>query len=203
MKKKFTRKIRKNKRTTQRRKNRSYKRMRGGLVMNGKKIMGLLKNLILNNIASTQIAKFCKNQQSNIPSTNQQPLLLSSVFLEDSEEIDEMICTLYKILVIKDNPTYKFTFNSSDPIQQNIIKTLQTKGISYFDKIVSDAGSLDIDILPLDGFVSSLKNIGGIFISDKLIYSMFALSVRHLFIKREFKNTEEIIYNVDPIECPP
>jgi len=182
--------------------------MRGGLVMNDK-IMGLLKNLILNNIASTQIAKFCKKQQqSNIPSTNQQ-LLLPSVFLKDSEEIDEMICTLYRILVIKDNPTYKFTFNSSDPIQQNIIKTLQTKGIYYFDKIVSAvlaAGSLDIDILPLDGFVSSLKslkNFGGIFISDKLIYSMFALSVRHLFIKREYKNTEEIIYNVDPIECPP
>ena len=208
MKRKGTRKVRKNKRTTQRRKNRSYKRMRGGLVMNGKKIMGLLKNLILHNSGpSTQIAKFCKNQQqSNIPSTNQQ-LLLPSVFLEDSEKIDEWICLLYRTNINK--PNNKFTFNSFDPIQQNIIKTLQTKGISDFDKIVSAAGSLDIDILPLDGFesslkslkIKSLKNFGGIIISDKLVYSMFALSVEFLTILAK-QPPITVKYTVDPIECP-
>lgn len=133
MKKKGTRKVRKNKRTTQRRKNRSYKRMRGGLVMNGKKIMGLLKNLILHNSGPSTITQLCKNQQSNqqsnIPSTNQQSLLLPSVFLKDSEEIDKLICILYNNLIILNilNSNNKFTFNSFDPIQQNIINTLRTK----------------------------------------------------------------------------
>ena len=79
MMKKVTRKIRNNKRTTQWRKNRSYKRMRGGVMFEKKKIVRLLSNLIINLIIINRtdiISKLCNPQSS--PSQSQsaeQPLL--------------------------------------------------------------------------------------------------------------------------------
>ena len=62
IKRKGTRKIRKNRRT-QRRKNRSYKRMKGGAFgFQNKKIVKLLTNLIINNFKEERITQLCRPQ---------------------------------------------------------------------------------------------------------------------------------------------
>jgi hypothetical protein len=205
MKKKFTRKIRKNKRSTQRRKNRSYKRMRGGAKMmfkQRKKIMKLLKNLIINNLTKDSIIELCNKQQTSItPTATEQPLL-QPVLLEHIEEIDELIKKTYNDIISKNiQKKYQFSFDPDDRYQKRIIEALRPKEITYFDRI--DKYTV-LDILsPIDferSFSSSIW-FRQIMISDTLVYSMFAFSVKFVSVMDTFGG-RQIVYTVDPFKCP-
>ena len=175
MKKKTTRKIRRNKRaTTQRRKNRSYKRMKGGAkwkwFQDKKKIVKLLTNLIINKYPEPTIIKFC--QQQSLPTAGQ-PLLLKNTTQVKQELID-----IYKSII---NPIYtgKFEYSfSNDDITNSIIKALNTENISYFDDLVKKEST--VAILSPDEFERSLTSIDKIWtiIPDALVYSMFALALK-------------------------
>jgi len=203
MKKKGTRKIRKNRRT-QRRKNRSYKRMRGGDddVKQRINIMKLLKNLIINNLEEDSKIELCRKQQTSITptATEQQPLLLKPVLLEDIQEVDELIKESYKSLINQKEGKYQFIFNPDDIKQKHIIAALKTKEITYFDRIVKNSV---LDILSPIEFNNSLSSSRSFSkpISDTLVYSMFALSVTLFYLLSAIK-PNSIVYKVDPIECP-
>ena len=147
MKKKTTRKIRRNKRaTTQRRKNRSYKRMKGGAkwFQDKKKIVELLTNLIINNHSESAIRMLC--QQQSLP-TSEQPLLPRAgqpLLLKNAKQVNQQLIKKYDSL-IKPIHTGKFEYSfSNDPITKSIIKALNTEDISYFDDLVKKESRVDI-----------------------------------------------------------
>lgn len=206
MKKKTTRKIRKNKRaTTQRRKNRSYKRMRGGVKwFQEKKIVKLLTNLIIN--LSVDIRKLC--QQPLLPtaeqpllSTAQQPLLLNA------EKVNELLITTYNNIIPPMQNTgplqYKFR-DMNDPTTETIIEALKAQGISYFDRLVEDESI--VDIFSPDNFKDELTTVSQfrtIFGPNKvLVYSMFALAYKIITFKNIFNTVPAKINLTEPV-CHP
>ena len=210
MKKKGTRKIRKNKRTTQRRKNRSYKRMRGG--GEHTKIMKLLKNLIIINSKPEIKLELCNTQQTPITSTatDQQQLVLPPVLLEHTKEVDEFIEKTYNIII---EPTrdgkYQFTLDlTENSNEKTILDLLKSEGIKYFDKIGKNQ---TFDILSPDEFKKSLSLSRSIFKVfhrkfdyDKLVNSMFVLSVKLCSIIQSIgtEGFKRFDFNMNDIECP-
>jgi len=209
MKKKGTRKFRKNKRTTQRRKNRSYKRMRGG--GDRTKIMKLLKNLIIINSRPEIKLELCK-QQTPITSTatDQQQLVLPPVLLKHTTDVDEFIGDTYNNII---KPTrdgkYQFTLNlTENNNEKTILDRLKSEGIKYFDKFGKDQ---TFDILSPVEFKESLsvlrrsklKVLNRQFDYDKLVNSMFVLSVRlYSIIQALGKEGFDFDFNMNDIECP-
>ena len=209
MKKKFTRKIRKNKRTTQRRKNQSYKRMRGGGMMmfaQRKKIMKLLKNLIINNLSEDDKNILCAKQQTTPTpmATEKHPLSSQQELLKNGENVDELINKLYETFISEPtNGKYQY-YAGLFKLHNTIIGELKNKNITFFDGINQTSV---LDILSPSDFKNSLlssskKLVGGIMISDTLVYSMFALSVKFVSVLDSFA-PGSIVYTVDPVECPP
>jgi len=210
MKKKGTRKIRKNKRTTQRRKNRSYKRMRGG--GDRTKIMKLLKNLIINNSNPEIKLKLCNKQQIPITptATDQQQLVLPPVLLKHTTDVDEYIGDTYNIII---EPTrygkYQFPINlTENSNEKTILDRLKDQGITYFDKIVENQ---TFDILSPVEFKESLsvlrrsklKVFNRQFDYDKLVNSMFVLSVKLCSIIQALgKEGFDFNFNMNDIKCP-
>jgi len=113
MTKKVTRKIRNNKRTTQWRKNRSYKRMRGGRIFEKKEIVRLLSNLIINliliNNSSDIISKLC-NPQSSPSQSAEQPLLSKQGLFVNAERVNEELIDMYRKIQL---------FTTKGPLKQN------------------------------------------------------------------------------------
>jgi len=206
MKKKSTRKVRKNKRTTQRRNNRSN-RLRGGAAMmfsQRKQIMKLLKNLIINNLEDDFIKELCANQQTTRTpmATEKQPLLSQPELLDNREQVDDFIKKLYDSFINTQNGKFQYSARLSKPdVQEQIITALKAKNITFFDGINPNSVH---DILSPYEFSRQLGGIklGGIMISEVLVYSMFALCV-NLFTLLPIVSRKSIVYNVDPIKCPP
>lgn len=96
MKKKGTRKVRKNKRTTQRRKNRSYKRMRGGLYIFKSK--GLFDRKLIPQNVKEMIEKYTNNGRDQLDS-------YYAKFLRHKDKTDDIITTFWENNAneIKDN----------------------------------------------------------------------------------------------------
>ena len=216
MKKKGTRKIRKNKRTTQRWKNRSYKRMRGG--GDRTKIMKLLKNLIINNSNPEIKLKLCKQQTPITPTaTDQQQLVLPPVLLEHTKDVDKFIEKKYNNSIKPTDGKYQFPINlTENSNEKKILDLLKDQGITYFDKIVENQ---TFDILSPDEFKESLsvlrrpklsvlirsklKVFNLQFDYDKLVNSMFVLSVRLCsIIKALGKEGFDFVFNMNDIKCP-
>ena len=197
MKKKTTRKIRRNKRaTTQRRKNRSYKRMRGGwgLVDKKKKIVELLRNLLMNNYTEEDISNICDPQslptaENPLPTVKQSLLSPAGQPLKNATQLNKPLIRNYRALfeLTESRAEYKYKFDKTDHETNLITNALKDadKQISYFDQLVKDERI--VDILPpndfetsLNSFTSSSSLFGGVSINDKLVYSMFALAVRSM-----------------------
>ena len=211
MKKKGTRKVRKNKRTTQRRKNRSYKRMRGGVMefQTKKKIVKLLTNLIINTFSEDRIKMLCQPQslptaeQPLLP-TAEQPLLPRAgqpILLKNVNGVNERLMNMYRD-IIKPNSKDEFehTF-SNDAITKSIIEALRAKNISYFDRLLGST----VPILSPDKFNSSLTSSSpfkGMFINDALVYSMFALAKTCITYIPIFTRQAPVM-NLNDTECPP
>ena len=216
MKKKTTRKIRRNKRaTTQWRKNRSYKRMRGGAWRDKSKIVKLLTNLIINNLPEADIRKLC--QQQSLPKAEQpllpkaeQPLLPTAeqpLVLKNAKEVNQRLITAYGSITDPTQNTGKFEYkfhDTNDPTTKSIIEALKTEGISYFDILVRDKHT--VAILSPDEFKKALtvpvwKEM---FVStkDELVYSMFALARMVIIFTNTFNKEPAKIDLTEPV-CPP
>ena len=211
MKKKTTRKIRRNKRTTQRRKNRSYKRMRGGWGEK-KKIVKLLRNLIINNYSEDAIRKLCEPQslptaEKPLP-TVEQPLLSPAgqpLLLKNAEQVNERLIAYYSAII---SPTHdgKFEYTFYDePISKSIIEALNTQNISYFDQLVKNKSK--VNILSPDEFKKSLtsssSSFTGMFIKDALVYSMFALAQRVITLIPIIDSNGTAKIDLTDKVCPP
>ena len=211
MKKKTTRKIRRNKRATmQRRKNRSYKRMRGGAWGDKSKIVKLLTNLIINNLTEDSIRTLCQQQllptaEKPLP-TSEQPLLPKAgqpLLLKNAKEVNERLITIYRSIINPQNTgKFEYKFYKDDPITKSIIEALKTKDISYFDRLVKEEST--VAILSPDEFnVALTSRFTAMFSSDVLVYSMFALAQRVItFIPIINSNVTAKIDLTEPV-CPP
>ena len=215
MKKNGTRKVRKNKRTTQRRKNRSYKRMRGGAMefQTKKKIVKLLTNLIINNFNEDRIKMLCRPQ--SLP-TAEQPLLPTAeqlllpiagqpILLKNVNGVNERLMNMYRSII---NPIRKDEFEHTfinDAITKSIIEALRAKNITYFDRLVESTST--VPILSPDKFNSSLTSssspIKSIFINDALVYSMFALAKKCITLIPIMDVQAQANMNLNDTECPP
>ena len=216
MKKKTTRKIRRNKRaTTQWRKNRSYKRMRGGAWRDKSKIVKLLTNLIINNLPEADIRKLC--QQQSLPKAEQpllpkaeQPLLPTAeqpLVLKKAKKVNEELIKFYESIINPTQNTGKFEYKfdaMTDLTTKSIIEALKTKGISYFDILVSDKRT--VAILSPEEFKKALTVPGWnewfVGPKDVLVYSMFALAGRVIIYKTAFNKESAKIDLTEPV-CPP
>lgn len=206
MKKKFTRKVRKNKRSTQRRKNRSYKRMRGGKFefQTRKQIVNLLTNLIINNVNEETKKELCPPPP---PPTAEQPLLPRAgqpILLKNVNGVNKVLIDMYKTIIDHDTKgEYKYTF-SNDNTTSSIIKELHTKKISYFD--ISVEKTETVPILSPDEFDSSLTSslqLKGFFIKDALVQSMFALAQKCITLIPLLDRKAKANININDTECPP
>jgi hypothetical protein len=211
IKRKGTRKIRKN-RQTHRRKNRSYKRMKGGVGVRNKKIVKLLTNLIINNLTEDNIKRLCRPQsqsqsQSPSQSTAEQPLLPAAeqpLLLKNANEVNQILIDTYTAIIKARHNTgnFEYTFVNSK-IPKSIIDALKTKGISYFDELVKNNST--VPILSPNDFDSSLTSssrFNGIFIKDELVCSMFALSDGCISLIPALANVTVKIDLNKPV-CPP
>lgn len=211
MKKKTTRKIRRNKRTTQRRKNRSYKRMRGGWGEK-KKIVKLLRNLIINNYSEDAIRKLCEPQslptaEKPLP-TVEQPLLSPAgqpLLLKNAEQVNERLIDNYSAVISpRENGKFEYTFYD-EPISKSIIEALNTQNISYFDQLVKNKSK--VNILSPDEFKKSLtsssSSFTGMFIKDALVYSMFALAQRVITLIPIIDSNGTAKIDLTDKVCPP
>lgn len=214
MTKKMTRKNRNNKRTTQWRKNRSYKRMRGGVMFEKKKIVRLLSNLIINLIIINRtdiISKLC-NPQSSPSQSAEQLLLPKQGLFVNAERVNQELIDMYrKILLfttkgpLKQNRKYEYIFNKHDEIKKFIIKQLQSKDIKYFDHWVET--DIPVELLEPDAFGQSLTKKWFTFMpDDKLVNSFFYLAYLQIYLKWALnENPDEyksMINLVDEPECP-
>lgn len=205
IKRKGTRKIRKNRRT-QRRKNRSYKRMKGGAFgFQNKKIVKLLTNLIINNFKEERITQLCRPQSQSL-STAEQPLLPTAeqpLLLKNANEVNQILMKMYRdtIKVMRDTGNFEYTFDK-DPITISIIDALKSKDISYFDNLVEKKST--VPILSPDDFDSSLTSpFKRVFIKDQLVYSMFALSEGCITIMPYTLNNVTAKIDLNEPVCPP
>lgn len=205
IKRKGTRKIRKNRRT-QRRKNRSYKRMKGGAFgFQNKKIVKLLTNLIINNFKEERITQLCRPQSQSL-STAEQPLLPTAeqpLLLKNANEVNQILMKMYRdtIKVMRDTGKFEYTFDK-DPITISIIDALKSKDISYFDNLVEQKST--VPILSPDDFDSSLTSLfKRVFIKDQLVYSMFALSKGCITIMPYTLNNVTAKIDLNEPVCPP
>ena len=214
MMKKVTRKIRNNKRTTQWRKNRSYKRMRGGVMFEKKKIVRLLSNLIINLIIINRkdiISKLC-NPQSSPSQSAEQPLLSKQGLFVNAERVKEELIDMYRKIQLfttkgplKQNRKYEYIFSKDDEIKKFIIKQLQSKDIKYFDHWVET--DIPVELLEPDAFGQSLTKKWFTFMpDDKLVNSFFYLAYLQIYLKWALnENPDEyksMINLVDEPECP-
>lgn len=206
MKKKTTRKIRRNKRTTtQRRKNRSYKWMKGGW-WDKSKIVKLLTNLIINNLMEHHIRALF--QQQLLP-TADQPLLPTAeqpLVLKNEKEVNQRLITAYGSIIDPTQNTGKFEYkfhDTNDPTTKSIIEALKTEGISYFDILVRDKHT--VAILSPDEFKKALtvpvwRRV--VSTKDELVYSMFALARMVIIFTNTFNKEPAKIDLTEPV-CPP
>lgn len=213
MTKKVTRKIRNNKRTTQWRKNRSYKRMRGGRIFEKKEIVRLLSNLIINliliNNSSDIISKLC-NPQSSPSQSAEQPLLSKQGLFVNAERVNQELIDMYSNILstkkglLKQNRKYEYIFSKDDEIKKFIIKQLQSKDIKYFDHWVEN--DITVELLEPDAFGQSLTKKWFTFMpDDKLVNSFFYLAYLQIYLKWALnKNPDEYksMINLDKPECP-
>lgn len=209
--KKVTRKIRNNKRTTQWRKNRSYKRMRGGVMLEKKTIVRLLSNLIINIAIINRtdiISKLC-NPQSSPSQSAEQPLLSKQALLVNAEQVNQELIDMYRTIIQtkgllkEDRKKYEYTFVKDNVRKKFIIEKLQSNGIKYFDQWVEN--DITVELLGPDAFEQSLRKKWFTFApDDKLVNSMFYLA--HLYIS--FQGTfiagsdYNSMINLDEPVCP-
>jgi hypothetical protein len=187
MKKKTTRKIRRIKRKTQRRKNRSYKRMRGGVwpfnnISEKQKIRRLLTNVIINNYKPESKKELCS---------------LSS--LEEKQNyIDKGFIAVYENLIT----SFTYKFYSISNITRKLIEALKQQKITFFDKHLKNQS--EVDLLSHDEFKRSLSSKLDD-VNDELVYSMLVLAERMCVISfasnRVTFNEEQI--NLDDLICSP
>ena len=143
MKKKFTRKVRKNKRSTQRRKNRSYKRMKGGMYEFKKRLV-FVKKLIP--VEVKQIIS-SNNLYRNID--------------KDSTGVISFFLKRYKILL--DNTQLEKTIHTGQSWRpknepEKIIKEIQTAITEFTSKTDEEPlASLPVSTTPLDSIIGNLK----------------------------------------------
>ena len=213
MTKKVTRKIRNNKRTTQWRKNRSYKRMRGGRIFEKKEIVRLLSNLIINLIIINRtdiISKLC-NPQSSPSQSAEQPLLSKQGLFVNAERVNEELIDMYRKIQLfttkgplKQNRKYEYTFVKDDVRKKFIIEKLQSNGIKYFDHWVEN--DITVELLEPDAFRQSLTKWFTFMPDDKLVNSFFYLACLQISLKWALnENPDEyksMINLVDEPECP-
>lgn len=212
MTKKVTRKIRNNKRTTQWRKNRSYKRMRGGVMFEKKKIVRLLSNLIINLIIINRtdiISKLC-NPQSSPSQSAEQPLLSKQGLFVNAERVNQELIDMYSNILstkkgpLKQNRKYEYIFSKDDEIKKFIINQLQSKDIKYFDHWVEN--DITVELLEPDAFGQSLTKKWFTFMpDDKLVNSFFYLACLQISLKwalNENPDKYKSMINLDEPECP-
>lgn len=143
MKNKFTRKVRKNKRSTQRRKNRSYKRMKGGMYEFKKRLV-FVKKLIP--VEVKQIIS-SNNLYRNID--------------KDSTGVISFFLKRYKILL--DNTQLEKTIHTGQSWRpknepEKIIKEIQTAITEFTSKTDEEPlASLPVSTTPLDLIIGNLK----------------------------------------------
>ena len=214
MKKKTTRKIRKNKRTTQRRNNRSYKRMRGGMLLEKNLITKLLTNLIINNTAEETIRQLCYPQSllttdpPLLPTVDQPllPTVKQSLLLKNAEQVNQRLINIYKPTNNIDGK-FKYQFDKTDTTTNSILSGLKTKNISYFDLLIDE--NRVVDILSPDEFRTSLTSLTSpsllkrMFIKDKLVNSMFFLAAQFIAVYPLVDNNGTGKINLDEPVCPP
>ena len=176
------------------------------MMMERKKIMKLLKNLIIHNLSDDVKNELCTKQQTTPTpmATEKQPLLSQPELLKNGENVDELINNLYETFISqRENGKYQYSARLFK-LHNTIIQELKdkNKNITFFDGINQTS---DLDILSPSDFNDSLlssskKLVGGIMISDTLVYSMFALSVTLLTALIRVTNP---IFSFDDIVCPP
>jgi hypothetical protein len=187
--------------------------MRGGVIWFQKeKIVKLLTNLIINNFMEDSIRILCQPQ--SLPTTEQpllptteQPLLPTTeqpLLLKNAKEVNQRLMNIYSSVI---NPTqntskFEYKFYNNDLITKSIIKALKTKDISYFDRVVEEERT--VAILSPDKFnVALTSQFRGVFTSDVLVYSMFALAQKVITLIPIINSSGTAKIDLNDKVCPP
>lgn len=181
--KKITRKFRRNKRKTQRRKNRSYKQMRGGVFDSEKKdIMKLLSNVMINNFELKPKEELCSLDES-----------------QRNKKINEIFNEHYLTLFQPNDriQIYKYKYEDISPEAKSILDALEKLGKHFFQPSVKKFS--EVVLLSPEQFKESLTSKSYVYVKDQLVHSMFALAVKSLVFKSTFQ--KPVINLNDPI-CP-